>query len=227
MHPARKNILRLLSPGSDEYSLANELGIEWKDWERFPSGPQALRIALAVSAHLGVSVEWIMHTGIPDPEIIRNIRVLILDVDGTMTDGGMFYTQSGDEMKRFHTRDGIAIMRWNRSCRTSAIMSSGINEHLIRRRAELLAIPLVYVGLGSKLEVLQSWKAEFGWGKDEILYVGDDINDLSIRNEVGLFACPSNADPRIIRVSDICLRTSGGAGAIRELVEIGWPELFA
>ncbi|MEL6675200.1 MAG: HAD family hydrolase [Bacteroidota bacterium] len=150
----------------------------------------------------------------------KTIRLILLDVDGTMTDGGMFYTESGDVMKRFHVKDGMAIHRMiTRHKMQFGLISAGATEKLVRTRAEKLGIQRVYCGTEPKVKILAQWLEELQLTADKVLYVGDDLNDLPIIKKVGISACPADAALQIREAVDICLKTPGGHGCIRELLE--------
>ncbi|MCB0820430.1 MAG: HAD hydrolase family protein, partial [Bacteroidetes bacterium] len=150
---------------------------------------------------------------------LKQIRLVIFDVDGVMTDAGMYYTESGDEFKKFNARDGIAIRRLNKAGFTTGVISHGINRKLIERRCDLLGISKVYAGEEPKINVLSAWCEELGIKLSETAFIGDDINDLSLITEVGFSACPADAVNAVKSRCDLILERSGGNGAIRELVE--------
>ena len=110
---------------------------------------------------------------------IQKLKMLILDVDGVLTDGGMYVSEKGDQMKRYHTHDGLALLELGKSKKlTLGILSSGFTEHMVQDRATLLGIEHVYVGREPKLDVLNTWCAELGYNLDEVAIIGDDLNDL-------------------------------------------------
>jgi len=119
--------------------------------------------------------------------------LLALDVDGVLTDGGMFYTQGGDEFKKFNAKDGLAIKTLTAAGKNVAFISSGFNDNIIKERAKLLGVQYVYVGTWNKPEVLEKWCAELKITFENVAYIGDDVNDLAIMEKVGLSACPSDA----------------------------------
>ncbi len=151
------------------------------------------------------------------------IKLLILDVDGVLTDGGMYYTEGGDEFKRFNTKDGYAIQHLSKDHNLPVgIISSGHNITLIERRAVLLKIPYVYVGNREKLGVLMEWCEKLGIRLQDVAYIGDDLNDLECMQKVGIAACPSDAVEKIKNASQIVLNRKGGEGCVREFIEMHW-----
>jgi YrbI family 3-deoxy-D-manno-octulosonate 8-phosphate phosphatase len=147
------------------------------------------------------------------------IKLLVSDVDGVLTDAGMYYSESGDQFKKFNAKDGIGIKKLQESGREIALLSTGVNENLIRERAKTLKIERIAVGKFNKLETLEIWKNELGLKWSEIAFIGDDINDLTVIEHVGLFACPSDAIKSVRDRSHIILEKKGGEGCVREFID--------
>ena len=150
----------------------------------------------------------------------KNIKLLVLDIDGVMSDGGMFVTDAGDELKRFDTRDGIAIRRLTKQGFQVGIISSGYLVNLIMKRADLLGIQNVHTGSDPKLETLQGWSKEMNIPMANIAFIGDDLNDKAVMEAVGLAICPADAMDVIKEIADIILTKEGGRGCIREFVDL-------
>ncbi|WP_430401946.1 KdsC family phosphatase [Fluviicola sp.] len=150
---------------------------------------------------------------------IEKIKLLILDVDGVMTDAGMYYTESGDQIKKYNSKDGMGIMKAQEKGLVCGIISSGFIDQMIRNRAETLKIKHVYVGRDQKITVLRQWCEELSISLNEVAIIGDDINDLSIICEVGLSACPKDAAQEVKKEVDIVLTKNGGAGVVREFID--------
>lgn len=150
----------------------------------------------------------------------QNIQMLVLDVDGVMSDGGMFVTNSGDEFKRFDTRDGVAIRRLTKKGFQVGIISSGFLVNLIMQRADLLGIQQVHTGQDPKLDTLQGWSKEMDIPMSEIAFIGDDLNDKAVMEAVGLSICPADANDAIKEIADLVMTKKGGRGAIREFVDL-------
>ena len=158
------------------------------------------------------------------PEILRllhphPIKMLILDIDGVLTDGGMYYTESGDEFKKFDTRDGLAIKMLTKKGLHVGFISAGKNKNLIESRAGLLGVQHCYVGFEPKLSILDGWLKGLGISRENVLYVGDDLVDLDIFNAGVLAACPADAVKAIKEKAKIILEKKGGQGCVRELVD--------
>lgn len=147
------------------------------------------------------------------------LRFLVLDVDGVMTDGGMYYSENGDEIKKFNVKDGMAITELLKRGIKVGFMSSGTNKKLVKRRADLFGVKQVYVGTQRKIEVMKKWCAELAIDMQETAYIGDDINDRELMEQVGVSACPANAVLGIKRISNVVLKHKGGDACVREFAE--------
>lgn len=151
--------------------------------------------------------------------ITRDIRFLVLDVDGVLTDGGMYCTESGDQFKKFNTKDGMGIKTLTSRGFPVAFLSSGSTVALTTRRATLLGVQHCYVGSAEKLEVLTGWCQQLGLSPRQVAYVGDDVNDLKVMAAVGFSACPLDAVLRVRKAADVVLRRKGGDACVREFIE--------
>lgn len=176
--------------------------------------PEDLELASAIAQGLDRNSEYIR--GVDQYFLPEKIKLLILDVDGVMTDGGMYYSESGDQFKKFNTKDGIAIKRMVDSGIEVRFLSSGTNVNLIQERATTLGVKTVYCGLQKKTEILDNWIKDLNLRKQEIAYIGDDINDLDAMKMAGFVTCPSDAIDEVKRQSNVTLKSVGGNGCIRE-----------
>lgn len=173
----------------------------------------------AFAEKAGYSLENLFHSNIKADDLVwHQIRFVLLDVDGVMTEGGMFYTEGGDEFKRFDTKDGMAIKEAVRTGLHFGIISSGINKGLIMRRAALLGIQHVHVSTEPKLRKAEEFLQELNIDWSETAYIGDDINDLEIFHKAGISACPADAVKRVKDAVDFVLRARGGYGCVREFM---------
>jgi YrbI family 3-deoxy-D-manno-octulosonate 8-phosphate phosphatase len=154
----------------------------------------------------------------PSPAL-KNIRLFATDVDGVLTDAGMYYSESGDELKKFNTRDGMGIKLLQRAGLITALVTQEQTK-LVTRRGEKLAIPEVHQGVMDKLSVLRAMAARHGVTLAEVAYIGDDINDLQALKAVGFSASPADGLPAIRRVVTYVCRAKGGEGAVREVAEM-------
>ena len=150
---------------------------------------------------------------------VENIKLLILDVDGVMTDGGMYFAESGEQMKKFNTKDGMAIIHLTRNDFQVAIISSGFKGEAVKKRAEMLGIQNCYVGRDSKLEVLKNMCNELSISLDEVAIIGDDINDLEVMRNVGLSFSPKDAVSAVKQQVNVVLSKRGGEGCVREMID--------
>ncbi len=150
---------------------------------------------------------------------LARIRIFATDVDGVLTDAGMYYSESGDEWKKFDTRDGMGIKLLQRAGLVTAVITM---EHtkLVARRAEKLAIPEVHQGVLDKVSVLRSLATRHRLTLDQIAYIGDDVNDLDALQLVGFSAAPADAIPSVLKVVDYICKKKGGAGAVREVADL-------
>lgn len=150
---------------------------------------------------------------------LNNIKFLVLDVDGVLTDEGMYVSENGDQMKKYNAKDGMAILHLTKKGFPVGFLSSGFTEHMVQDRAKLLGATHCYVGREPKLEILMKWVNELNINTSEIAYIGDDINDLAIMSTVGVAICPINAVNRVKSVSHIILSKKGGDGCVREFID--------
>ena len=158
---------------------------------------------------------------------MKNIKLFLTDVDGCLTDGGMYYTADGDVMKRFCVYDGMGMVLLQQLGIPCGILTSE-NSPIVKARAEKLKLKYLYLGVGSrvnadcltKLQAAQQICDELGIGLEEVCFVGDDINDVELLSSVGYPCCPPNARPEVLSLSNIhVLKTRGGEGAIREICD--------
>lgn len=153
-------------------------------------------------------------------EKLAKIKLLILDVDGVMTDGGMIFSESLDQQKKFNTKDGMGIMEVVKQGEIElGIISSGFTGGLVHKRAEMLGMKRCYVGRDSKMSVLESWMEEMGISMNQVAIIGDDINDLGIMRVAGFSACPADAVEVVKKQVDVILSLKGGQGCVREFID--------
>ena len=156
----------------------------------------------------------------PDPLPARAARVklLLLDVDGVLTDGGIVYADDGTELKRFHVRDGSGLKFWQRGGNRVAIVS-GRTSAAVARRAEELGIDPVFQGRGDKLPAFTLVLSATGLRPDEVCAIGDDLPDLPLLSRCGLAVAVADACPEVRAAADYVTTARGGHGAVREAVE--------
>lgn len=152
-------------------------------------------------------------------DVLQEIRLVATDVDGVLTDAGMYYSESGDEWKKFNTRDGMGIKLLQKAGLITAIVTQE-RTRLVARRAEKLAIPELHQGVMDKLAVIQNMAERHGISLRHIAYIGDDVNDIEALRAVGFSATPADGLPQVRKVVDHVCQLKGGEGAVRELAEM-------
>lgn len=148
-----------------------------------------------------------------------NIKFLVLDVDGTLTDGGIYISESGEEMKKFNTKDGRGIMELMKTGVEVGLISAAVSSKIVKQRASMLKIKYFYSGSGDKVEVLSQWLDEMDLSFSEVAFIGDDINDAKIMSRVALSAAPSDALGEVKNIANIILEKKGGQGCVREFID--------
>lgn len=151
--------------------------------------------------------------------ILKRIKLFATDVDGVLTDAGMYYSESGDEWKKFNTHDGMGIKLLQKAGVITAIVTQERTK-LVARRAEKLAIPEVHQGAMDKLSVLREMVGRYGLTLDQVAYIGDDVNDVEALQAVGFSASPADGLPPVLAVVDYVCRKKGGEGAVREVADM-------
>lgn len=151
----------------------------------------------------------------------QKVKLFISDVDGVMTDAGMYYSENGDELKKFNTHDGMAFqLLRDKGIKTGIITSE--NTAIVKRRADKLKVDYLFQGkkFGSKLDAAIQICAQENISLTEVAYIGDDINCLELLSNVGHAACPNNAMSKIKMIPNILqMKKNGGEGVVREFVE--------
>lgn len=145
-------------------------------------------------------------------------KLILTDIDGVWTDGGMFYDQTGNEWKKFNTSDSAGVL-FARKLDIPVGIITGENTHIVTRRAEKLNIEILHQGISDKLTVAKAICKELGVELSDVAYIGDDIGDLELLKAVGISAAPSNAPAYIQKHVQYVTKKAGGEGAFREFVE--------
>lgn len=149
------------------------------------------------------------------------IDLIVLDVDGCLTDGKIIYTNSGDETKNFNVKDGLAITSWIKLGHKAAIIT-GRRSELVERRAKELGITHLHQGVKDKAALLQQLSSELGIPLRNIAAIGDDLNDYKMLSIVGISFTPNNGSRHLKNMVKKVCEADGGEGAVREMIE----ELF-
>lgn len=150
------------------------------------------------------------------------IKVFLSDVDGVMTDAGMYYTESGDEFKKFNTHDGMGFNLIQQTGVKIGIVTTE-NTKMVERRAAKLKMDYLYQGkgFGGKLAAALDICAKENISIKEVAYIGDDVNCIELLQNVGLAACPANATSKVKAIPGIIhLQKNGGEGAVREFIDM-------
>ncbi len=150
---------------------------------------------------------------------LDNIKMFLTDCDGCMTDGGMYLSENGDELKKFAVLDGMGLaMLHEQGILTGMI--TGESRELNRRRSEKLHMDIYVDNAADKLEIARKLCADHGITMDQVLFVGDDVNDLALVEAAGLGVTVPGGRPQVKAVADYITETKGGEGAIREVVDM-------
>ncbi len=151
----------------------------------------------------------------------RGITLVVSDVDGVLTDAGVYYSARGEEMKRFSMRDGMGVERLRNAGIETAFLTRE-DSPIVVQRAHKLRIPHVHLAVLDKREFMARWVTKLGISLGQVAYIGDDINDLEAMRfvaEQGLTAAPSDAAPEVLREAQFCATVGGGHGAFRQLAD--------
>ena len=151
--------------------------------------------------------------------LLGEIKLLVSDVDGTLTDAGMYYSAKGEELKKFNTRDaqGLALIR-ERGIDVAIITKE--NSPIVKARAKKLKIDKCYIGINDKTACLKNICDTLKINLSNVAYIGDDISDLECIKSAGFTACPADAVDEIADLSLYVCKQAGGAGAVREVCEL-------
>lgn len=150
---------------------------------------------------------------------LKAIKLMVFDVDGTLTDGGVYLDNKDGEYKKFTTKDGLGIAQLQISGVRCAIIT-GRQSEIVTRRMQELKVDLVLQGISDKSRALQELKAKLGVQTAQVCAMGDDLNDLPMFAEAGFTACPCDAHPYMHSVCDLVLTLPGGRGAARQLTDL-------
>lgn len=150
---------------------------------------------------------------------IAAIKLLLLDCDGVLTDGRLYFSANGEELKVFDVQDGFGVVEWIRAGNFVAIVS-GRESPIVARRADELGIQIIHQRLKDKLATAREICAEIGIGLDEAAFVGDDVPDVDVMKAVGFGVAVANAVDEVKAIADHVTTRSGGRGAVREVIDL-------
>lgn len=149
----------------------------------------------------------------------QKIQLVLTDVDGVLTDTGVYYSDAGESMKRFSIRDGMGVERLRQIADVETGIVTGEKSASIKKRADKLQIAELHLGIEKKAGVLEEIMLRTSLSAEQIAYIGDDMNDIEIIKSVGLSACPCDAFPAVKKLVDFICCSRGGQGAFREFAE--------
>jgi|SRR5690606_28044500 len=148
-----------------------------------------------------------------------DLKLICTDVDGTLTDGKIYIGPNGELFKSFHVRDGMGITLAKKKGIIFAIIT-GRKSEIVEYRARDLGIDEIYQNVEDKKEVVRSLRLKYKLRKEQVAYLGDDVNDVVIKDLVGLFAVVGDAHPAAKKEAHLVLKSYGGQGALRELLDL-------
>ncbi len=150
---------------------------------------------------------------------MEKIKLIILDVDGTMTDGSMYYTAEGDTMKKFNVKDGMGIVLLKKAGFKIAIMTSE-DSPIAASRAKKLGVDATVLGCRNKTDAVKLLADDMELHLEEVAFMGDDVNDYHAMQTVGYSVCPADSTDAVKSIADFVCQSKGGHGAVREFAEI-------
>lgn len=151
-------------------------------------------------------------------ETIPEIKMFLTDCDGVLTDGGMYYSENGDELKKFNTKDGMGFQILREHGIITGIIT-GEDRELNRRRAQKLKLDEIVSGCKDKVEAIKTLCKKYGISPLNVCYIGDDVNDLEAIKFVGFGCCVADGNEKVKEIADYITKTQGGRGVVREVVE--------
>ena len=149
----------------------------------------------------------------------KSIKLIITDVDGVLTDGGMYYSEKGESFKKFNTRDGMGVQLLH-NYKIPVVIITGENSKIVLKRAKKLLIKDVFIGIKKKELLLSKICKKYQINENNIGYIGDDINDLEILKRAGFSACPMDGISIIKKNTDYVCKAKGGEGVLREIADM-------
>ena len=150
---------------------------------------------------------------------IKKIKILLTDVDGVLTDGGMYYSSKGDVMKKFHARDGMAISLLKKNG-IPTILVTKEKTMIVKQWAKKMSVKKLYDGIVKKEQVLEKICQEFNIKPEEIAFIGDDVNDVKLLEKVGLAVMPNDGIKQLRIICDYRCKARGGEGVLRETADL-------
>lgn len=152
-------------------------------------------------------------------EQLKNVKLLSLDVDGILTDGGLYYTENGDELRKFNVKDGMG-MKGVRLAGVEICIISASTTNAIQERGKRLGLSHVYTGAKNKIEILQKICDELGIGLENVAHMGDDLNDIPIMEKIGTPITVADGVDAVKAETIYITQKKGGKGAVREICDL-------
>lgn len=149
---------------------------------------------------------------------MKDIKFLVLDVDGTLTDGKIYVDDKDNSFKAFNVKDGFALVNWLKLGGEVAILT-GKKSNIVERRAKELGIKYIIQGSKNKKQDLKNLLKELNITFENVAYMGDDLNDLGVMKSVGFSACPKDSVQEVLEITNFISSKNGGNGAVREFLE--------
>ena len=149
----------------------------------------------------------------------RNIKILLTDVDGVLTDGGMYYSAHGDVMKKFNSKDGMGINILRKKNIPTVIVTKEKTE-IVKKWARKMNVKKVYDGVLKKELILEKICKFFKISEKEVAFIGDDVNDLELMKKVGFSVTPKDGNNTVKKIADYVTKSKGGEGAVREITDL-------
>lgn len=201
----------------DLSELADKLRCDISDI--FRPKPETL---LGLADYFKISIDAIITSPLMKVSQIKEypIKMLVLDVDGVLTKGEITYTENGDEIKSFNIKDGygIRLLKKN-SPLIIGIISHSLHVNILAKRKTVLDLDFAEVNHNPKEETLKQKCKEYNISPKDVMFVGDDLNDINVMKLCGLVACPADAVDEVKRIAHIILKNKGGDGCVRELID--------
>ena len=149
----------------------------------------------------------------------KNIKILLTDVDGVLTDGGMYYNSKGDFMKKFHARDGMGVTLLRKKGIPTIIVTKEKTD-IVRKWASKMKIAKIFDGIQNKEKIVDEICKKYKVTASQIGYIGDDVNDIELLKKVGFSATPKNGITKVQKIVDYICKKNGGEGAFREIADL-------
>ena len=149
----------------------------------------------------------------------KKIKIVLTDVDGVLTDGGMYYTKDGDVMKRFHVRDGMGVSLLRKNKILTIIVTKETTQ-IVRKWAKKMKVAKLYDGIQQKELMVDTICSKYSVKPEELVYIGDDVNDVKLLKEVGLSATPADSIREVKKICNYVCETNSGNGVFREVCDL-------